>query len=78
VREFAGLEDWVPLLVVLEVFNQRVTTLAEGVEVTCDAANHFVGQYLAGGLQWTELTSDLQQAAPLIQCAGSPSAKCSS
>lgn len=75
VREFAGLEDWVPLLVVLEVFNQRVATQAEGVEVTAEATDHFVAQYLAGQLQWTELSAELQQVPAaddvIQQCGGS-------
>jgi hypothetical protein len=73
VREFAGLEDWVPLLVVLEVFNQRVATQAEGVEVTAEMTNHFIAQYLTGQLQWTELATELQQApaSSVIEQCGS-------
>ncbi|XP_059490437.1 nucleoredoxin-like [Neocloeon triangulifer] len=69
VREFAGLEDWVPLLVVLEVFNQRAATLSEGLEVTADSTAHFVSQYLSGELQWTELTSQQDNLLVIEQSA---------
>ncbi|CAB3369981.1 Hypothetical predicted protein [Cloeon dipterum] len=69
VREFAGLDDWVPLLVVLEVFNQRVATLGEGVEVNGESTSHFVGQYLSGELQWTELAAQTEEALVIEKSA---------
>ncbi|KAF4520233.1 hypothetical protein B566_EDAN009958 [Ephemera danica] len=71
-REFAGLEDVVPLVTLVDVTSQRVSTLEEGSEVTTESVRRFVSAFLAGQLVWSEIAPPPPPTDQPAQCSPAP------
>lgn len=55
-REYAGLEDEIPLLVILEMTNRLKYVLEDDVELTEGVVRDFVRRYLEGTLRPKQFT----------------------